>query len=317
MTFGHSERWKHVGNLDQKEADQMIATCLDAGINFFDTADIYSEGDSERILGKALGSKRTEVIVATKCRFQMGNNPNRVGLTRWNILRACEESLKRLNTDYIDLYQVHLFDPHTPLEETLRALDDLVRQGKVLYLGCSNFTAWQLMKALATSQQLGLEKFITLQAYYSLVARELEYELIPLCLDQGLGVLPWSPLAGGFLTGKYRKGQPAPQGTRRSAAQGRFLKFDENRGYKIVEALEKIAKERNVSIAQVALNYIRQKPGITSVIIGARSQEQLEDNLASLKWELTPEEMETLDKISAPPRLYPYWMQERSARRDP
>ncbi|MFQ5894188.1 MAG: aldo/keto reductase, partial [Nitrospinota bacterium] len=247
----------------------------------------------------------------TKVRGRMGPGPNEVGLSRHHILEACHASLRRLGTDHIDLYQVHSFDPATPLEETLRALDDLVRAGKVRYLGCSNFTGWQLMKALAISDANGWERFVALQAYYAVVARELEHELVPLCLDQGLGVLPWSPLAGGFLTGKYRRGEAGPGGARRSTEEGQFIPIDEERGFAIVEELDRIARARGASIAQAALNYLLRKPGVASVIIGARTPDQLADNLKTTEWEMTPEEVARLDALSHPPPLYPYWFLEK------
>jgi aryl-alcohol dehydrogenase-like predicted oxidoreductase len=219
--------------------------------------------------------------------------------------------LRRLGTDYIDLYQVHSFDPRTPLEETLRALDDLVRNGKVRYLGASNFTGWQLMKALSISDAQNLERFVTLQALYSLIARDLENELVPLSLDQKLGILPWSPLGGGFLTGKYRRGKPRPQGARRSDPTGQFLQFDEEKGFDIVDELEKIADNHKATITQTALNYLLRKPGVTSVIVGAKTKEQLMDNLKAAAWEMTADEVARLDELSKPPRAYPYWMLER------
>jgi aryl-alcohol dehydrogenase-like predicted oxidoreductase len=310
MTFGGRGTWRIVGELEQKEADTLVGMALDSGVNFFDTADIYSEGVSEQMLGKALGSRRKDVIVATKVRGRTGPGPNEIGLSRNHILDGCNASLKRLGTDYIDLYQVHSFDDSTPLEETLRALDDLVRQGKVRYIGCSNFAGWQLMKALALSELYGSERFVTLQAYYSLVARELENELVPLCLDQGLGILPWSPLAGGFLSGKFRRGQPRPEGTRLSDPSARFLQFDEEKGFDIVEELERIGKAHNGTVAQAALNYLLRKPGVCSVIIGARTPERLADDLKAVDWVMTPEEVARLDELSQPPRLYPYWMLE-------
>lgn len=310
MTFGGRGGWKVVGELGQKEADSLVNMSLDSGVNFFDTADVYSEGLAEEMLGKALGSKRKDVIVATKVRGTTGPGPNDVGLSRHHILEGCNQSLKRLDTDYIDLYQVHAFDDRTPLEETLKALDDLVRQGKVRYVGCSNFAGWQLMKALAISDAYGWERFVTLQAYYSLVARELENELVPLCLDQGLGILPWSPLAGGFLSGKFRRGKARPEGTRLSKPESQILQFDEEKGFDIVEELDRIAKEHNATVAQAALNYLLGKPGVCSVIIGAKTSEQLADNLKTINWEMTSEEVTTLDELSQPPRLYPYWMLE-------
>jgi len=305
MTFGGRGRHKIIGEVDQKEADNLVGMALEAGINFFDTADVYSEGLSEEICGKALGVQRKNVILATKVRARMGPGPNEVGLSRHHILEGCDASLKRLGTDYIDLFQVHSFDPLTPLEETLWALDDLVRQGKVRYVGCSNFTGWQLMKALSISEKHGWEKFVSLQALYSLLARELENELVPLCLDQGVGIMIYSPLGGGFITGKYRQGQTAPTGTRLSEQIGN-LSFDEVKGYAIVEHLDKISKEHQTTIAQTALNYLLRKQGVTSVIIGSRTPEQLADNLKTTDWELTSEEVSQLDELTKPAALYPY-----------
>ncbi len=311
MTFGGKGYWTNVGEVQQKEADELVNTAIESGINFFDTADVYSEGRSEEILGKALGAKRKDIILATKVRGKTGPGPNDVGLSRKHIMDSCEGSLKRLGTDYIDLYQVHSFDPRTPLEETLRALDDLVRDGKVRYIGASNYTGWQLMKALAISEKQNLEKFVTLQALYSLIARDLENELVPLSLDQKLGILPWSPLGGGFLTGKYRRGKPRPQGARRTDPTNQFLQYDEEKGFDIVERLEKTGNNHKATVAQAALNYLLRKPGVTSVIIGAKNREQLEDNIRAASWEMTPEEVKELDELSKPPRAYPYWMLER------
>ena len=314
MTFGGKGYWQNIGQVEQKEADELVRTAIDAGINFFDTADIYSEGRSEEILGKALGKKRNDIVLATKVRGRSGPGPNDVGLSRKHIMDSCDASLRRLGTDYIDLYQVHSFDGRTPLEETLRALDDLVRSGKVRYLGASNFAGWQLMKALAISAAQNLERFVTLQAFYSLIARDLENELVPLSLDQKLGILTWSPLGGGFLTGKYRRGQPRPDGARRSDATDQFLQFDEERGFDIVAELEKIAGAHQATITQAALNYLLRKPGVTSVIIGAKTKAQLEDNLKTTSWEMTADEVARLDALSMPPRAYPYWMLEMMAR---
>jgi aryl-alcohol dehydrogenase-like predicted oxidoreductase len=307
MTFGGRGRYRNVGEVDQNEADALVGMALDAGINFFDTADVYSEGLSEEITGKALGKRRKEAILATKVRSKMGAGPNDIGLSRHHILEGCDASLKRLGTDYIDLYQVHSFDAVTPLEETLRALDDLVRQGKVRYVGCSNFAAWQLMKALAICDKHGWERFVCFQGLYSLVERELENELVPLCLDQGLGIITWSPLAGGFLSGKYRRGQPRPPGARLSDPKASPLRFDEEKGFATVDELEKIARLRQTTIPQAALNYLLGKPGVTSVIIGARNKGQLADLLKTIAWELSPADMAQLDKVSQPPPLYPYW----------
>jgi aryl-alcohol dehydrogenase-like predicted oxidoreductase len=312
MTFGGKGYWKNVGQVEQKEADELVRTAIDAGVNFFDTADIYSDGQSEEILGKALGARRKDIVLATKVRGRTGPGPNDIGLSRKHIIESCDTSLKRLGTDYIDLYQVHSFDGRTPLEETLRALDDLVRQGKVRYVGASNFTGWQLMKALAISDAQNLERFVTLQALYSLIARDLEYELVPLCLDQKLGILPWSPRGAGSLTGKYRRGRPRPEGARRSDPTDQFLQFDEERGFDIVDELERIAGSHQATITQAALNYLLRKPGVTSVIIGARNAAQLADNLQTTTWEMTADEVARLDALSMPPRAYPYWMLERT-----
>jgi aryl-alcohol dehydrogenase-like predicted oxidoreductase len=311
MTFGGKGFWKNVGQVEQKGANELVKTAIDGGINFFDTADVYSEGWSEKILGKALGNKRKDIVLATKVRGRTGAGPNDIGLSRKHIIDSCNASLKRLNTDYIDLYQVHSFDPKTPIEETLRALDDLVREGKVRYIGASNFTGWQLMKALAVSEKQNLERFVTLQALYSLIARDLENELVPLSLDQKLGILPWSPLGGGFLTGKYRRGKPRPEGARRTDPTNQFLQYDEEKGFDIVDELEKTAHNHGATITQTALNYLLRKPGIASVIIGAKNQEQLTDNLKTVDWEMSAEEVARLDELSKPPRVYPYWMLER------
>jgi aryl-alcohol dehydrogenase-like predicted oxidoreductase len=312
MTFGGRGYWKNVGQVQQTEADELVGMALGAGINFFDTANVYSEGWSEEILGKALGDRRKEVVLATKVRGRMGQLPNDVGLSRKHLLDSCDASLRRLGTDWIDLYQVHSFDPRTPLEETLRTLDDLVRAGKIRYIGASNYTGWQLMKALAISDAQHLERFVTLQALYSLISRDLELELVPLSLDQKLGILPWSPLGAGFLTGKYRRGKPRPQGARRSDAEHQFLQFDEDKGFDIVDELEKIAGSHGATIAQAALNYLLRKPGVTSVIIGATTAAQLADTLKTTAWEMTAEEVARLDALSRPPRVYPYWMLERT-----
>ena len=314
MTFGGKGIFANIGTLGQREATALVGQALEGGINFFDTADVYSEGLAEELLGKALGARRGEIVLATKVRGRTGKGANDIGLSRRHIIEGCEASLKRLGTDYIDLYQVHAFDPRTPQEETLRALDDLVRTGKVRYVGASNYTGWQLMKALAISERQNLEPFVTLQAYYSLVARDLEQELVPLCLDQHLGILVWSPLSGGFLSGKYRRGQPRPQGARRTSADNQFLRFDEDKAYDIVDELERIAGSHHLSVAQVALNYLLRKPGVSSVIIGARTGDQLADNLTTPDWEMTADEVTRLDEVSKRPKVYPYWMLEGQLR---
>ncbi len=316
MTFGGTEGFRSVGTTQVDEARRMIDLCLEAGVNLFDTADVYSQGASEEVLGQALDGRRDDVILATKVHGRMGPGPNDIGQSRHHIVRGCEASLKRLRTDYIDLYQVHGFDGLTPLEETLRALDDLVRAGKVRYIGCSNYSAWHLMKALGISEREGLERYVSQQVYYSLVARELEYELVPLALDQGVGSLIWSPLAGGFLTGKFRRGQAAPQDTRR-VQRGDPGTIDEDKGYDIVDVLEEIAQAHDASIAQAALNWLLRKPGVTSVLVGARREEQLVDNLKAASWQMSADEIQRLDEVSATPPIYPYWHQRRNNTRIP
>ncbi len=305
MTFG--TQWAQIGTTTQPEADALVGRSLDAGVNFFDTADVYSSGESESALGKALGKRRQQVILATKVRSRMSDAPNDVGLTRHHILNSVDASLRRLGTEYIDLYQVHCWDASTPLDETLRALDDCVRWGKVRYIGASNYAAWQLMKSLAISDRQGLERFITLQPLYNLVMRDIETELVPLCQDQKLGILPWSPLAGGFLSGKYRRGAKAPFGTRRSGVETQFLQFDEARGLDVVDVLDAVAKSHAGTVAQAAINWLLAKSYVTSVIVGARNMAQLEDNLAAIRWVLTPEEVARLDALMPPPRSYPQW----------
>ncbi|HEY3295711.1 MAG TPA: aldo/keto reductase [bacterium] len=310
MTFGGQGFWKVIGELEYQSAKRLIDISLEGGINFFDTADVYSYGMAEDMLGRALGEKRKDVILATKVRGRMSAEINDVGLSRHHILNSCNNSLRRLGTDWIDLYIVHSFDFITPLEETLRALDDLVRVGKVRYLGVSNFAAWQLMKALAISEQHNLEKFVSLQAYYSLVSRDVETELVPLCMDQGLGITPWSPLAGGFLTGKYQRGERGPQGARRAKEEQNFIPIDYDKGFPIVDELRRIAESHKATPAQAALNYLLRKPGVSSVIIGANKTEQLEDNLKAVEWTMTDEEVARLDDLSKPYRPYPHWMHD-------
>jgi len=317
MTFG--EKFFNIGVVDQTGANAMVARSLEAGINFFDSADVYSYGESETITGKALkdsGVVRDRVIIATKVRSAMSEastagtgDVNNGGLSRQHIFASIEQSLRRLDTDYVDLYQVHGWDLLTPVEETLRALDDLVRQGKVRYLGCSNWSARHLMKALVLSREKDWSGFVSLQAYYSLAGRDLEHELLPLCREEGLGVLPWSPLSGGFLSGKYRRNNPNPEGARRSGFD--FPPIDEERGFDAVEALETIAKKKGASIAQVALAWLKAQQGVTSIIIGANKMSQLEDNLKSANLELTAEEVEQLSRTTAPRAIYPQWMIER------
>jgi aryl-alcohol dehydrogenase-like predicted oxidoreductase len=314
MTFGGRGGFAQVGSTDVDQARRQVDMCLDAGINLIDTADVYSGGLAEDILGEVLRGRRDNVLVATKVRMTMGRGPNDAGLSRHHIITGCEASLRRLGTDHIDLYQVHEWDGQTPLEETLRALDLLVQSGKVRYIGASNYAAWQLMKALGTSERLGLPQFASQQIYYSLQGREAEYELVPLAVDQGLGILVWSPLAGGLLSGKYRRGQQPPEGSRHLTDWGEPPIYDQEGVYDIIEVLVKIAEQRGVSAAQVALAYTLAKPAVTSLVIGARSDEQLADNLAAAGLALGDDERAQLDAASAPPLLYPYWHQAKTAR---
>jgi aryl-alcohol dehydrogenase-like predicted oxidoreductase len=308
-SFGGLGVYKASGEVDQKEANLIIATALDSGVNFFNTAEDYSKGLAEEIFGIALGTRRKEAVIITKVHPTRSPGPNDGGHSRKHIIEACDASLKRLGTDYIDIFELHAFDPQTPLEVTLRALDDLVRSGKVRYFGCSNFSAWQVMKGLSISDWHGWDRFVTLEAMYSLCNRWLEFELIPVCLDQGVAVLPFSPLHGGFLSGKYRRSQPWPPGTRfASPLNTQPWPVELDKLYDIVDELDRIAKPRNVTISQTALNYLLQKPGISSLIIGVRNVAQLQKNLLATDWQLTKAEIACLDKISEPKRLYPYYV---------
>lgn len=313
MTFGGTGGFANVGSTGVDDARRQVDMCLDAGVNLIDTADVYSDGLSEEILGQVLHGRRDRVLVATKVRMPMGEGPNDAGLSRHHLISGCEASLRRLGTDHIDLYQVHEWDGHTPLEETLEALDLLVRSGKVRYVGASNYASWQLMKALATSERLGVPRFVSQQIYYSLQAREAEYELIPLAVDQGLGVLVWSPLAGGLLSGKYRRNVEPPAGSRQLTDWNEPPVYDRERLYDIVDVLVGIGEQRGVPAAQVALAYTLGKPAVTSLVIGARTEEQLAGNLAAASLRLTDAEHDALDKASEPPLIYPYWHQAKTA----
>jgi aryl-alcohol dehydrogenase-like predicted oxidoreductase len=314
MTFGGTGEFADVGSTDVEEAERQVDMCLDAGVNLIDTADVYSSGLAEEILGQALRGRRDRVLVGTKVRMGMGRGPNDSGLSRHHIISGCEASLRRLGTDHIDLYQVHEWDGQTPLEETLHALDDLVRSGKVRYVGASNYTSWQLTKALGIATRLDLAPLVSEQIYYSLQAREAEYELIPLAVDQGLGVLVWSPLAGGLLSGKYRRNHQAPVGSRQLSDWGEPPVYDREGLYDIVEILIGIAEQRGVSAAQVSLAWTLGRPAVTSMIIGARTSEQLADNLAAASLRLTDDERARLEAASAPALIYPYWHQAKTAR---
>ncbi|HET6504147.1 MAG TPA: aldo/keto reductase [Amycolatopsis sp.] len=313
MTFGGRGPFSKVGQTDVAEATRQVDLCLDAGVNLIDTANVYSSGLSEEIVGQVMKSRWDRALIATKARMSMGTGPNDAGLSRQHLITECEASLRRLGTDHIDLYQVHEWDGVTPLEETLTALDDLVRAGKIRYIGCSNYAGWHLMKALGTAERDGLTRFVSQQIYYSLQARDAEYELIPISLDQGLGVLVWSPLAGGLLSGKYRRGQQPPEGSRHLSDWNEPPVRDEDKLYDTIEEVVAIAAARGVSAAQVALAYLLGKPAVTSLVIGARTAEQLADNLGAADLRLSEEERKRLDAVSAPPLLYPYWHQAKTA----
>jgi len=313
MTFGGTGGFAQVGSTGVDEARRQVGMCLDAGINLIDTADVYSSALSEEIVGQVLRG-RDDVLVATKVRMAMGPGPNDAGLSRQHIVSGCEASLRRLGTDHIDLYQVHEWDGVTPLEETLDALDLLVRSGKVRYVGASNYAGWQLMKALGLADQHGLPRFVSQQIYYSLQSRDAEYELIPAAADQGVGVLVWSPLAGGLLTGRYRRDQRPDSGSRQLTDWNEPPVYDQDKLHDTVDVLVSVGDEHGVSAARVALAYLLAKPAVTSLVVGARTSEQLADNLAAADLELSPADIERLDKVSAPVLLYPYWHQAKTAR---
>jgi aryl-alcohol dehydrogenase-like predicted oxidoreductase len=313
MTFGGKGGiWEAIGGLQQKEASELVARSLEAGVNFLDTADVYSFGISEKLTGQAIkdaGIKRSDVVLATKCYGRVGKGPNDTGASRGHIMDSVSRSLERLQTDHIDLYQIHATDSVTPVEETMRALDDLTRQGMVRYAGVSNWQAWKIMKAQGVADKKGYARFETLQAYYSIAGRDLERELVPMMQDQKVGLMVWSPLAGGLLSGKYGPGSNGPEGARRT--QFDFPPVDKDRAWKCVDAMRAIGKAHDVSVARVALAYILHKPFVTTVIIGAKNIEQLDDNIAATKLTLSDAEMKTLDDVSALPGEYPGWMLER------
>jgi aryl-alcohol dehydrogenase-like predicted oxidoreductase len=315
MTFGGRGKFANVGSTDVAGAERQVGACLDAGVNFIDTANVYSAGVSEEIVGEVLEANgwRDRVLLTTKARMPMGDGPNDAGLSRHHLIAACEASLRRLRADHIDLYQLHEWDGHTPLEETLSALDALVRSGKVRYVGCSNYAGWQLMKALGLSERLGFERFVSQQIYYSLQAREAEYELVPAGLDQGVGIMVWSPLAGGLLSGKYRRGEQGPEGARQLTEWDEPPVRDPDALYDVVDVLVEIAEARGVSAAQVALAWLLGRPGVSTVVIGARTDQQLADNLAAADLSLSDDERTRLDEVSAPPLLYPHWHQAKTA----
>ena len=312
MTFGGKGGiWEKIGNTAQQEADRLVGLALDAGINFFDTADVYSEGDSERILGKALGPRRKEIALASKVRARTGPGPNDVGLSRVHIMASVDESLRRLGTDWLDLYQIHGYDPLTPLDETLRALDDLVRTGKVRYIGCSNLAAWQIAKANGLAAMHDWSRFESLQAYYTIASRDLERELVPVLADQQMGLMVWSPLAGGLLSGKYTREQEGPAGSRRTAFD--FPPVDRERAFACIDVMCMIGEAHGASVARVALAWLLAQKHVTTIIIGAKNEQQLRDNIEATALKLTPEDLGALEKVSALPPEYPGWMIARQA----
>jgi aryl-alcohol dehydrogenase-like predicted oxidoreductase len=317
-TFGGgNDFFRAWGQTDVAEAKTMIGLSLDAGVNLFDTADVYSDGASEQILGKALEGKRKEVLLSTKTTFRFGKGPNDVGSSRHHILRSCEESLRRLGTDYIDIYHMHGFDALTPVEETLDTLETLVRSGKVRYIACSNFSGWHLMKSLSVSEKYGWARYVAHQVYYSIIGREYEWELMPLGLDQKVGALVWSPLGWGRLTGKIRRGQALPELSRlhKTAENGPPVK--EEHVYRVVDAIEVVGRQTGKSVPQIALNWLLQRPTVSSVILGARNPEQLKQNLGATGWNLTAEQVATIDAASETTVAYPYWHQRFFTERNP
>jgi aryl-alcohol dehydrogenase-like predicted oxidoreductase len=313
-TFGGgTEFFKTWGSTQTEEAKKLIGLCMDAGVNFFDCADTYSDGLAEEILGKAVKGIRDKVLISTKGTFPVGKGVNDIGSSRYHITKACEDSLRRLGTDYIDVYHMHGFDGNTPVEETLRTLDDLVRSGKVRYIACSNFSGWHLMKSLSVSDRYGWSRYVAHQVYYSLASREYEWELMPLAIDQRVGALVWSPLAAGLLTGKFRRNKPVPKESR--VAQGGSpvpsSVISDEVLYDVVDVLDEISKETGKTIAQVALNWLLQRPTVSSLVIGARTEQQLKENLAATGWNLTIEQVKRLDAASETQPIYPYWHQRQ------
>jgi aryl-alcohol dehydrogenase-like predicted oxidoreductase len=305
------------GNTDVDGARRIVDICLDAGVNLFDSADVYSNGASESILGAAVKNRRDKVILSTKMALRAGDGPNDVGSSRHHLVAATDAALERLGTDYIDLLQLHAFDAMTPVEQVLRTLDDLVRAGKVRYIGVSNFSGWQLMKSLAASDRLGLSRYVANQTYYSLIGRDYEWELMPLAIDQGVGAIVWSPLGWGRLTGKIRRGRPLPAGSRLHDTAGFAPPVEEERLYRVVDAMDQVAEETGKTLPQIALNWLLQRPTVASVLIGARDEEQLQQNLGALGWQLTADQVKRLDAASAvtpPYPYYPYWNGQFSER---
>jgi aryl-alcohol dehydrogenase-like predicted oxidoreductase len=305
------------GNTDVAQASSLIDMCMDAGANLFDTADVYSAGQAEEILGKAISGRRDKLLISTKATFRMSDQPNDVGMSRHHLIRSCEASLRRLNTDYVDIYTMHGFDAQTSVEETLRTLDTLVQSGKVRYIACSNFSGWHLMKSLAVSDQHGWVRYMAHQAHYSLLRREYEWELMPLALDQKVSTLVWGPLSQGRLSGKYRRSQPMPAGTRVAQGAGEGPAIPDEFFYNLVDVLDAISAETGKTVAQVSLNWLLQRPTVASVIIGARDKEQLRENLGAVGWNLTAEQVARLDAASETDTIYPYWHQRGFTERNP
>jgi aryl-alcohol dehydrogenase-like predicted oxidoreductase len=320
-TFGTSgEFFEAWGSTEGDEAKRIVDICMDAGVNFFDTADVYSQGGSEIALGKAISHhKREDVLLSTKANFQFGDGPNDVGSSRYHLIQSLERSLKRLGTDYVDVYHLHGFDAATPVDETLNTLDKMVRDGKVRYIACSNFSGWHLMKSLSVSERYGWAKYVGHQVYYSLVGRDYEWELMPLALDQGVGALVWSPLGWGRLTGKIRRGTGIPKDSRLNSkiVSETGPQVSQEYLYKVVDALDEVAKETGKTVAQIALNWLLQRPTVSTLIIGARNEEQLKANLGAVGWKLTSEQIAKLDAASEVPIGYPYWHQRQFGERNP
>ena len=317
-TFGgKGELFKAWGATDVAGATRLVDICLEAGLNMFDSADVYSGGAAEEILGQAIKGRRDAVIISTKATFPVGDGPNETGSSRFHLIRAVDKALQRLGTDYIDLFQTHGYDAMTPTEELVTTLDDLVRAGKIRYVGCSNYSGWHLMKALAYAEKFNLARFVAHQAYYSLVGREYEWELMPLGLDQGVGCVVWSPLGWGRLTGKIRRGQPLPEQSRLHATADFGPQVADEYLYTVVDALDEVARETGKSVPQVALNWLLQRPTVANVIIGARNEEQLRQNLGAVGWNLTAEQVARLAAASAVPKTYPYWHQVQYKDRNP
>ncbi len=317
-TFGGGgELFKAWGDSDVKEATRLVDLCLDAGVNFFDTADIYSRGMSEEILGKAIGKRRDKTLISTKATFKMDDGPNDLGSSRHHLIKAVDASLKRLGTDYIDIYHMHGFDALTPVEEVLSTLDNLVQSGKVRYIGCSNFSGWHLMKSLSTSEKYGWSKYISHQAYYSLIGREYEWELMPLAIDQKVGTMVWSPLGWGRLTGKIRRNEPLPEVSRLHKTADFGPPVDNEYLYDVVDVLDEIAAETGKTIPQISLNWLLQRPTVANIVIGARNEEQLKQNLGAVGWNLTEEQVARLDRASDKTPIYPYWHQRQFVERNP